>query len=198
MSVSTSVNFRMKANNNEGSDFELPHAGTHAAALVALVDLGTTESHFEAGKKRHRVYLAWELTAEADSQGFNFVVGQDYTWSLNNKATLRSIVDGFRGQVLGNDEEYDLQLMLGKPCMISLADSLTGQNKKFSEVMSITTPPRGLTVPPPTRPIYVFHWGAIHSSKDDFEVPDWIPRIYGRTMTDELKLSDEYQNLPAF
>jgi len=199
MSTGTAVSFRTKASSGEGGDYELPPAGSHPAILVGLVDLGTKDNTYN-GKtsKRHKIMLIWELTAESDSKGQNFVVAQDYTWSLNSKAALRVIVEGFRGRAMADDEEFDLSQMLAQPSMISLSEGTSASGKKFMEVTGLSKPPRGLSVPPATHDSYVFHWGAIGSTKDDFELPDWMPRLYGRMVADDLKATDEYALLPAF
>ena len=70
------------------------HLDLVVPVVLHLVDLGTHSVTFNGkAKDTRKIFLAWELTAEADSKGNNFVVGEGYTWSLNQKATLRSIVE---------------------------------------------------------------------------------------------------------
>ena len=199
MSTGTIIDFKTKATSGDGGDFELPPAGTHPAMLIGLIDLGTHESNY-GGKKtdRHKILFIWELTAEANSQGQNFLIMQDYTWSLNAKAGLRKIVEGFRGKSLADNEEYDLAEMLGKPSMINISEGLSGNGKKFMEVVSVSPPMRGLTVPPATREIYAFVFGLINSTLDAIEIPAWVPKLYGRNVIDDIKASKEYAKLPNF
>jgi hypothetical protein len=198
MSTATSVSFKTKASSGEG-EYELPPAGSHPAIMIGLVDLGTHDNTYN-GKtaKRHKILLVWELTAESDSKGQAFIVAQDYTWSLNTKAQLRTIVEGFRAKALADDEEFDLMTMLGQPSMISLTEGVSGSGKKFVEVASVSRPSKHTTVPPASHETYVFHWGALASQKDDFELPDWMPRLYGRMVSDDLKASDEFAALVPF
>jgi hypothetical protein len=199
MSTGTIPDFRTKANNSDGGDFELPPAGVHPGILIGLVDLGTHSSTYNNEKKdRHKILLAWELTAEADSKGQNFLIIQDYTWSLHKKAGLRALVDGFRGKALGDNEEYDLAEMLGKPCMISLSEGVSGGGKRFMEVTSLSPPMRGLTVPPASHDIYAFLLGMINSTLDPIDIPAWMPRLYGRNVIDDIRASQEYAKLPNF
>lgn len=191
--------FRKQANSSDGGDFEHPPSGTHPAVLVGILDLGTTDNTYkDKTTKRQKIMLVWELTAEADSNGQNFVLGQDYTWSLNEKAHLRKIVEGFRGKTLADNEDFDLMIMLGKPCMVNVSEGLSAGGKKFMEVTAMSPPMRGLTVPPPTHEPFVFHWGMIGSTHDPIEIPDWIPRVYGRPVIDDLKKTDEYAKLSPF
>ena len=191
--------FRTKSSNNEGGDFELPPSGTHPAVMVGLIDLGTTENTYNGKTSdRHKILLVWELTAEADSKGVNFIVAQDYTWSLGKKAALRPLVEGFRGKAMADEEEFDLALMLGKPCMVVVTEGISGNGKKFAEVASLSPPMRGLTVPPATREPFIFHLGQLSSTKDDLEIPDWVPPLYGRKVADDIRKSQEYGKLSPF
>ena len=206
MSTGTMIpDFKTKANNSEGGDYDRPPTGQHPAVLVALIDLGTTESTFrnsktgkDETKDRHKIALAWELTAEHDSKGETFVVLQDYTWSLAKNAGLRPIVKGFLGRDLADQEEYDLAEMLGKPCCVTLTDGISNNGKKFVEVASVSQPMRGLTVPPATKPIYAFLLGMINSTLDEIAIPAWVPKLYGRYVLDDIKASKEYAKLPNF
>lgn len=198
MSTSTIPDFRTKATSGEGGEFEMPPSGTHPAILVGLIDLGTHQSRFDATKTVHKILLIWELTAEADSKGENFLIMQDYTWSLNKKAGLRPIVEGFRAKTLTDNEEYDLAEMLGKPCVVSLSEGISGTGKKFMEVISVSPPMRGLTVPPATHQIYAFVLGLVHSTLDQIDIPEWVPKLYGRNVIDDIKASNEYAKLPNF
>lgn len=191
--------FLMQASSNEGGDFELPPAGLHPAVLIGLLDLGTHTREFGGEKSDvHKLFLVWELTAENDSKGQPFVIGQDFTHSLNKKAKLRGIVEGFLGRTLNDQEPFDLALMIGKPAVVNVMEGTSGSGKKYVEVVSVAKPMKGQNVPEITREPYVFSLTVIHSTKDDLEVPDWVPPIYGRKIEDEIKKSHEYSRLPTF
>ena len=197
--VAPSLTFGTKVSNNEGGDYETPPSGMFPAVLVGLIDLGTTENTYQGKTSdRHKILFVWELTAEHDSHGSNFLVAQDYTWSLGKKAKLHGVVESFTGKVLNDGDEYDLGLMLGKPCVVSLTEGVSGNGKKFVEIASVTQPMRGLNVPNPTRPIVAFLLAQLGSTKDDLGIPDWIPVLYGRKVTDDIKKSKEYLALPPF
>lgn len=177
----------------------MPPPGTHPAIMVGLIDLGTTENTYNGKTSdRHKILVIWELTAESDSKGQNFIIAQDYTWSLGKKATLRPLVEGFRGKALADGEDFDLALMLGKPSMINITEGVSGQGKKFMEVAAISPPMRGLTVPPQTKETVCFHLGTLNSTKDELEIPEWVPPLYGRKVADDIKKSNEYRKLPPF
>lgn len=190
--------FAMRATSGD-MDFELPPPGIHPAVLVGLIDLGTHESNFGGQiKDRHKILLVWELVNECDSQGQNFIASQDYTWSLNVKAGLRRVVEGFLGKSITDGSEFDLMTLLGAPCMVSLTEGQSGNGRRFIEVTSLSPPMRGLAIGPPTRELFAFHLGALSSSRDELKIPDWVPRLYGRVVAEDIKASKEFRSLPAF
>jgi hypothetical protein len=165
------------------------------------VDLGTKDSVYQGEtKKKRRLFFVWELTAEADSEGRNFVVGQDYTYSLKGEAKLKEVVKGFRNKAVQPGEEYEFADMLLKPVMVGVGEGLSKAGKKFVSVTGLSQPPKGFAVPPATYTPFMFHWDAVSSTKDvdGLEVPDWMPRIYGVPLVEELKTADQYGNLSPF
>jgi hypothetical protein len=198
MSTVTSP-FTAKASNSEGGDYERPPTGSHPAVLIGLIDLGTHGFVYQGERKEARKLLfAWELTAEQNKQGENFVVAADFTWSLGKNANLRKFLEGWTGRGFANDEEFDIGSLLGKSCVVNLTEGQTAKGNKFIEVASATPPMRGLTVPPAKRPIYAFSLAQETSATEDPDIPDWVPYLYGRKVVDEVKASIEWGKLPNF
>ena len=199
MSIATqTLTFKTSANNSEGA-FELPPEGTHAAVLVALIDLGTTESTFNnETRDRHKLLFVWQLPNELDSNGDPFMVAQDSTWSLHKMAGLRRITEKWLQRPMSDSEEYDLGLMLGQPAQINLIEGVSGNGKKFMEVASVKPHPQPQKVGKPTVEPFAFHLGVLGSTKDELGIPDWVPPLYGKKVSDEIRRSKEYQALPPF
>lgn len=188
-----------KANNSDGGDFERPGRGMYPAVLIGLVDLGTHTHVFQGeSKKARKLFLAWELSGENDSKGEAFVVGQDYTWSLHKKAKFRALVEGWNGAAMNDAEEFDVSTLLGKTCCVTITEGQTAGGKKFSEIASVGPVMKSMVVPPATRALFGLHISQFNSSVDKVEIPDWMPRIYGRLIADEIKASEEYGNLPPY
>ena len=110
-------------------------------------------------------------------------------------AKLRAIVEGFLGRSLADGEEYDLALMIGKPCVVNLKDGVSGAGKKFVEVSSIGKPMKGQIIPEQTRESFAFSLSQVNSVKDDLGIPGWVPPNYGRKIEDEIKKSKEWDKL---
>ena len=144
-----------------GGDFEQPEAGTYSANSYKLIDIGTQTGEYQ-GKPtvRRQVILGWELD-EPMSDGRPFTVSKFYTASLSEKATLRHDLESWRGRAFTEDElgGFDLQGVLGKPCMLTLTRTDKGKTK----VAAVSKLPKGMTPMKAVNPITYF-------SLDDFDV----------------------------
>jgi hypothetical protein len=186
------MGFKVKANNSGGDgNFELPPAGSQAAVLVGLIELGHHENDYQGQSKgfQPRVFLVWEL-AEKKSDGSPFVVGRDYTQSLGKKANLRSIVEKWRGKTLGDDEEYDLTKLIGKPCLLSLVHKQSQNNNTYAKIDGVGALPKGMAPPKATLTPVTWEIGP------DKEPPaeDWLPFVYGEPVKTVIERSREFKD----
>lgn len=135
---------------DSGGSFEQPEPGTYAAVCYKILDIGTQESEYQGQKTiKRQVIIGWELN-ESMSDGRPFVVSKFYTQSLNDKATLRHDLAGWRGRDFTPDElaGFDAKNILGKSCMLSLTLSDKGRIK----VASVAKLPKGMTAPTQVNP----------------------------------------------
>lgn len=139
---------------DSGGSFEQPEPGTYAAVCYKLLDIGTQESEYQGQKTvRRQVILGWELSEKmttGDNAGKPFVVSKFYTQSLNDKATLRHDLAGWRGRDFTPEElgGFDAKNILGKTCMLSLTLSDKGRIK----VSSVAKLPKGMEPPKQVNP----------------------------------------------
>lgn len=196
-----------KASSNEGGDFELPPGGTYPAVMVALIDLGTHSEVFNnEAKDSHKILMAWELTGENDSKGRPFKVAKELTWSLNTKARLRGFLEGYAGRKFADDEEINLLSFMATQGVVNVTEGQSNNGRKFVDVASWTKPMRGLVVPPPS--VEPFVWGFTDrddkgneiswNPNQDPPIPDWMPRIFGKTVVEKIKASSEWSKLVPF
>lgn len=138
-----------------GGDFVQAPAGSHIGRCVKLTDLGTQTGEYE-GKVNHRnqILVTWELPSEPMEDGQPFLVSKFYTNSLGDKATLRHHLVTWRGRDFTVDElaRFDLQTILGAPCMLSVVHSDKGK-AKVDAVMKL---PKGMECPPQINPSEAF------------------------------------------
>lgn len=139
---------------DSGGSFEQPEPGTYAAVCYKILDIGSQEGEYLGQKTvRRQVIIGWELSEKmttGDNAGKPFVVSKFYTQSLNDKATLRHDLAGWRGRDFTPDElaGFDAKNILGKPCMLSLTLSDKGRIK----VASVAKLPKGMTAPTQVNP----------------------------------------------
>lgn len=140
---------------DSGEHFEQAPAGNHIARCIRLVDLGTQRSEYQ-GKPivRNQVLITWELCGEMMEDGKPFSVSRFYTNSLNEKANLRPDLESWRGRAFSPEElvKFDLQSILGKPCMLNVVHSDKGK----AQVSSIATLPKGITAPECVNQLFAF------------------------------------------
>lgn len=139
---------------DSGGSFEQPEPGSYAAVCYKLIDIGTQEGEYLGQKTvKRQVILGWELDEKmqtGDNAGKPFVVSKFYTQSLNEKATLRHDLAGWRGRDFTPEElaGFDAKNLLGKPCMLSLTLSDKGKIK----VASVSKLPKGMAAPKQVNP----------------------------------------------
>ena len=98
----------------------LPPAGTHNARLVRIAEMGTQETEF--GEK-FKVQLSYELVEESavfneDKGEQNFVVHKTYNRSLHKRADLGKDITAILGRDLEENEEFEMDDLLGEPCQV--------------------------------------------------------------------------------
>lgn len=147
------------SDNGGGGTFEQAPVGAHVARCIKLIDIGTHHGEYEGVPNvRHQIIVGWELPGETittgDYAGQPFTVSEFYTLSLSEKSKLRPMLESWRGKPFTEDElrGFDLQNLLGKPCMIQV-----GRNKKDrAKVQAVMSLPKGMAVPEQFNPSIYF------------------------------------------
>ncbi len=167
---------------SSGTGTEQPPAGNHPAVLVALIDVGTQENEYQGVTNwQHRAFFCWELVTEkmTGPQGANHVIGKDLTLSMNAKSKLRGYVESWRGKKLADDEEFDIQKLLGAKCLLTVTHNAKG----YAQIDGVGAVPKGMTVPAAKRPNFLFELS------DDPElgaIPAWVPKLYGESIAEHI------------
>lgn len=137
---------------NGGGKLPLHPTGAYPFRCVRIIDLGTQQSEYK-GRARsvRKVRLVWEspevMGDEAgDFAGKPFLVTQDFTQSLSDKAALRQALESWRGRPFTQQElrGFDLADVLGKPCMLNIVHNTKGENT-YANISSIMPLPKGMT-----------------------------------------------------
>jgi hypothetical protein len=130
--------------------FKSVDPGTYVARCYRIVDIGTQHDVYQGEEKiRNQIIVMWELpgeTIEIDGQLKPRSTSKFYTNSLHEKANLRRDLEAWRGQAFTEEERkgFDLENILGKPCMITVIQDERGKSK----VTSVSGLPKGMECPP--------------------------------------------------
>jgi len=94
-------------------------------------------------------------------RGKRFVVTNTYTASLNEKANLRRDLESWRGRPFTAEElqGFDLEKVVGKPCMLNLVAKTTAKGKTWTGIAAIMPLPKDAEkLTPETPRDYVPKW----------------------------------------
>jgi hypothetical protein len=167
----------------EGGDFELLVAGTHAAVCIKIVDFGpqTVEYNGEV-KEQNKIRLMFEVPAEritwTDKEGVEsegpMTVGKTYTASMFTMATLRQHLESWRGKNFSEVEEagFDIRNVLGKPCMLGVQHK-EYNGKPYAAITSISPVVKGMDVPEAENKLVAFDFDD-HTDMEFDALPDWM------------------------
>lgn len=137
---------------SESTSFELTPAGTFVAICYRFIDRGTQMSEYMGERKtRHEIMLTWELCNELMEDGRPFSASKTYTWSMNEKASLRKDLESWRGKAFSDDDfdgpnAFNTRKLLGAPCMLNIVHE-TKNDKTFAKIAGISKLVKGMQVP---------------------------------------------------
>ena len=123
--------------------------GSFAAICVDEIDMGKVTSEWNGEKRdRHMVRLVWQINEE-DDDGKLFLVKQDYTASLDEKAKLRKLLQSWRGRAFTALElaGFDLETIIGSGCMVTIVHNRGSRGGVFANVEVVTKLPKGMVAP---------------------------------------------------
>lgn len=115
--------------------YELAPVGVYSAVCVRLINMGMQETSYGL---KHQVHLAFEIDEKMED-GRPFLMMQNYTLSLNEKARLRLDLQAWRGRAFSAEElkGFDLKSVLGKPLQVSVVHSADGQYANIGSMMPL-------------------------------------------------------------
>jgi len=180
---------------NKGGDFVLIPAGNHIARCYGMIQIGTVkeETGIYAGKETHKVRISWETPHECHDFGKGmqpFAIHKEFTLSMNEKATLRKMLESWRGKAFNEieAEKFDITKLLGKPCMINVIHKTSGKGSTYPDISSLATLPKGLLCPDQvnqTMELSFDNWNQVIFDS----LPDFVK--------DKIKKSKEYAAMTA-
>jgi len=145
------------------SDFEKAPEGMHIGRCYQVVDLGTRHDD-KFDKATHKCRIGWELPTKLMKDGKPFMVNKQYTLSHHEKSQLRKDLESWYGKRFNTDElnkagGFDLEKIIGRPCMINVVHSEDGA---YANVGAITPMVEGLECPPAINRPVVFSFQSFN------------------------------------
>jgi hypothetical protein len=180
------------------NDFEQIEPGTYAARLTDIVDLGTQNVIFNGEHKTaHKILGSFVTPGELRTDGRPFKVFRTFTASLHRKSALRRDLEAWLGRPISKEEEasFDLPSLLGKPVLVSIAETENGRRK----VTSLAPIPRGMDMPPAQTPGLYFSLDPMEFSEETLaQVPEyWRELIKSSPEYKLIKDGQDYLHGPA-
>lgn len=173
---------------SEKQERKLPEAGATVGVLYSLVDLGTQKTNWDNEEKwTPKVRLTFELPDQTDEfevveNGKTtkvikpMVVSIEQTRSLGEKASLRKLLEQWRGQTFTSAElkAFSLKNLLGKPAMLTLLHKTSQQGRPYCAIAGASKLPKGMKAPATTANTQMYYEIEEKEGGQFGEMPDWL------------------------
>jgi len=165
---------------NGGGDFKRAPSGSHIAVCNLVADCGLQPGSQQYPSPKRKLYVRFEIPAERveyekDGKSVEgpLTIGSFYTASMNEKATLRKHLEGWRGKKFTDDEAgaFDVSALLGKACMLSVVETESG-GKTYSNIAGIGSLPKGMPHPYAENELLYFDEDSDLANFD--KLPKWL------------------------
>ena len=194
-----------------GKDWTPVPEGAHISRCVTVVDLGVQNTPF--GDKE-QVYLGFEVydhRVEWEKDGKEMegpgLIGVTWTNNLYEEANLGKNLISWRGKPFTEEEKkmFDLEKLLGVPCMISVVHNTSNKGKTYANIASIMGVPPGVPVPDQETPSVAYSPRDPSTAGNLGKLPEWLQQKAegaATVMQDaqdtirRLTLEDDYGDLP--
>lgn len=171
-----------------GGSFTPAPVGTHVARCFRIIDLGTQHGEYKGQPtRRNQVLVSWELPdelIEIEGEQRPITTSRFYTNSLGEKANLRKDLESWRGRSFTDDElrKFDLEGILGKPCMLTVVGGENGKTK----VTTVSGLPKNTQCPDQVNETFAFWLDEFDETKFD-GLSDGLKKI--------IEKSEEYPQI---
>jgi hypothetical protein len=167
---------------------KLPEAGATVGVLFSIVDMGHLETNWDNQKKwTPKVRFAFELPDQTDEYEVvengkttkvqkPMVVSIEQTRSLGEKASLRKLLEQWRGQTFTSKElqAFSLKNLLGKPAMLTLIHKTSQQGRQYCAIAGASKLPKGMKAPANTTNAQMYYEIEQGEGGQFSEMPEWL------------------------
>lgn len=185
-----------------GSPLEPVEAGVFTAVCYSVCDLGHHRNE-KFGSESRKALITWELpsaraefTRDGKTTNLPRAVSKRFTVSLSEKASLRAVLESWRGRKFTGEElrGFDLRKLIGSGCQLQIIHQVNQLGKSYASVASVMALPRGSAKPQPENP-------PVYFSFDDAGpkpvLPDGIPPWVAKLIQESTEWKAAYATSPA-
>ena len=177
---------------------KLPEAGATVGMLYSLVDLGTQKQTWDGEEKwMAKVRLSFELPDQLDEFEVEengkrtkvskpMIVSIEQTRSLGEKASLRKLLEQWRGQTFTSAElkAFSLKNLLGKPAMLTLIHRTSQQGRPYCAIAGASKLPKSMKAPAKSFNDEVYYEIEQGEGGQFADMPEWLQ--------DKIRASKEF------
>lgn len=166
----------MIASDNQGSSISKLEGGVYTAISSAIVDLGLQKSE-KFQKVQRKFMMIWTVLGEyveVNDEKLPRQLSKEYSFSLNEKSTLRKDLQAWRGKAFTDEElkGFNILNVLNVPCQLQiLLEEKNG--KQYNNIASIMALPKGTNVEN-LESTYHFDIENTESWSNWSKIPEWI------------------------
>lgn len=143
------------ATKGQGKQYYPIEEGSYPARVYQIIHLGTIPGYQDVMQNKVRITFEFptELKVFKEENGEQpQVLSKEYTLSTHEKSGLRKLIVACDPKALkvGDDglvDEYDIEQLLGKACLVSVEHATKGENT-YANIKVETVLPKGMICPP--------------------------------------------------
>lgn len=179
---------------NASKPRELIQAGNYMARCYQMLEIGTTTETIEGKTVRlKKIRIGWELPTETkefkEGEGQKpYVINEEYTLSMNEKATLRKMLASWRGKDFTEEEatRFNVTKLLGVACQLNIIHkpSKKDPSRVYEKIATVSPLMKGIECPAQINKTMVLSYSEFDSALFE-SLPDFIK--------DKIRSSEEYK-----
>lgn len=195
----------VKVSDAGGGDFKILDPGTYPAVCTQVIGIGPQMTGFGLKEKiKVRFEVPSERIEYTDGDGKEIegpaIIWVSYTASLNERALLRRDLVAWRGRDFAPEEleEFDMDKILGAPCLISVVHKTNETTKKvYANVDAIAQLMKGQEKPKAEGKLVGFDCYS-HTNAEYEDLPEWLQKTVDNGLVNiEAKATAHQSTLKA-
>lgn len=187
------------------SNFTPAPSGSHVARCFQMIQIGTIQEEYMGNPKMmNKIRLSFELPNEKKSWKEGepekpWVIHQEYTLSMAEKANLRKLIEGMIGTTLIDEEAFafDVESIVGKACILNVKHKTSAAGNTRAEIASAAPLMKGMECPLQFNPSNILTYSTWDQSKYDV-LPDFIKeKMQGSVEFKNMLTAEDKDNIVA-